>query len=323
MSSSFALSSFTIALLQTQRYLFQYGGPIIITLGLIGCILCWLVFSKATLRKSPCSIYMIAFQIFNITYIITIILPSVLSFGYNVSYITNTLGLCRFSMYMTYVLDVLNPSCLILASIDRILITSQNTLTRQRSTSRLAYISIIYVTLFCFVLHIHTLMLMNVVKFGTNFLLCFSLSFTYLTVLNYYMLVKSIIIPSIMTGLGILAIRNVRKLNYKRIAPQSSGINFVNHRNLQAVHAKDRQLVRIILIDIGIYVLCTYPLTASRLYQQITQYDMKTYDKILAKFSIQYICVFFSYIPYCIGLYSKLIVSKTFRKEVKNIFLCK
>ncbi|UJR19329.1 hypothetical protein I4U23_022458 [Adineta vaga] len=291
MSSPFAVSSLTSSLLQTQKYLFQYGGPIIIALGSISCILCSIIFNKKTLRKNPCSIYMIAFQIFNFTYIITIILPSVLSYGYNMSYIANTLDLCRFSMYMTYVLDALSPSCLMLASIDRILVTSQNALTRQRSTCRLAYISIICVTLVWFLLHIHTLIFMSVIRFGSNFALCYSSSFTYLTVINYYTLVKSIIIPSVLTGLGVFAIRNVRKLNSNRIIPQLSGIVSGNHRSLLSVHAKDRQLIRIILIDIGIFVLCTYPLTASRLYQQITQYDMKSYDQTLANFSIQYISI--------------------------------
>ena len=112
------------------------------TSGSISCLMSLPVFNRKTLRKNPCSIYMSVFHIINFVYTITIMLPSILTIGYEMTMITSALGLCRFSLYMAYVLDVLEPNRLILAASDRLMITSQNVRTRQRSTCRLAYMSI-------------------------------------------------------------------------------------------------------------------------------------------------------------------------------------
>ncbi|CAF1431429.1 unnamed protein product [Adineta steineri] len=323
MSSQFEISDYTVSLQRAEKYLFQYGGLILIVLGSIGCLLSWIVFSKKTLRKNPCSIYMMAFHIANFTYIITLILPSVLSIGYGLTFITSTLGLCRFSIYMAFALDIISPICLVLASIDRILVTSPNALTRQKSTFRLAFRSIICATLFWMLFHSHSLILMHVIQISLSTFICYTQSPVYLVVISYYSLLKNILIPTLLAGLGLLAIRNIRKLGHNRVVPDATTMGTVNDRGLQSIHSKDRQLVRILLIDIGIYVICVYPQTAINLYQQITQYDTKSFDQTQAEVSIQYLCSFCGFIPYCIGFYSNLIVSKTFRNEVKNIFLCK
>ncbi|UJR18083.1 hypothetical protein I4U23_004983 [Adineta vaga] len=319
MSSQSIVSDYTISLQLVQKYLFQYLGSIIITFGSIGCLLSWIVFNKKTLRKNPCSIFMTAFHISNFAYIITLILPAVLSIGYGMTFIANTLSLCRFNLYMAFALDILSPSCLVLASIDRLLVTSPNALTRQRSTCRLAYISVICAALLWLLLHCHALILMYIIQLGPNIFICYTQSSIYLTIINYYTLIKNILVPSLLAGLGVLAIRNVRHLNHNRIVHEASVITMGNHRGIQAVHSKDRQLVRILLIDIGIYVICTYPQTAFNLYQQITQYQMRSVDQIQADASIQYLCSFASFIPYCIGLYSNLFVSKTFRNELPSL----
>ncbi|UJR17436.1 hypothetical protein I4U23_004331 [Adineta vaga] len=323
MSSQFEISDSTILLQHVQKYLYQYGGLIIVVLGFISCVFRWIVFKKKTLRKNPCSIYMTAFQIFNFAHIIIIILPSTLLIGYDIATITSTLGLCRFTSYMAFVLDILSPSCLILASIDRLLVTSPHALTRQRSTCRLAFISLICISLLWFLSHSHALILMHLIELGPNTVICYSQTQIYLIVINYYIFVKNIIIPLILASLGILTIRNVRKIRQNVVAVDASRVGTGNHRGIQSVYSKDRQLVRILLIDIGIYVICTYPLTGTNLYLQITQYNTKNFDRQQADILIQYFCSFCGFIPYCIGLYSNLFVSKIFRKEVKNIFLCK
>ncbi|UJR17440.1 hypothetical protein I4U23_004335 [Adineta vaga] len=323
MSSQFQISDSTILLQLVQKYLFQYGGLIMVILGFISCVFCWIVFNKKTLRKNPFSIYMTAFHISNFTNILTLILPATLSIGYGMIFVTSTLGLCRFALYMGFVLDLVSPSCLVLASIDRLLITSPNALTRQRSTCRFASISLICISLLWCLFHSHALIWMYLIQVGPNLVICYTQSPAYITIISYYTLIKSTVIPSLLASLGILAIRNVRKIGKNIVAAGASTMHIGNRRAIQSVHSQDRQLVRILLIDIGIYVICTYPQTAFTLYLQITQYSMKTIDHRQADASIQNLCSFCGFIPYCIGFYSNLSVSKTFRKEVKKIFSCK
>ncbi|CAF1488269.1 unnamed protein product [Adineta ricciae] len=323
MSSQSTTTDYINSLQLTYKYLFQYPGSVMLVLGLVGSSLSCIVFNKKILRKNPCSIYMTAFHISNLVQIVTLILASVLSIGYGMTVVTRTLGLCRFNLYTAFALDVLSPSLLILASIDRILVTSPNALTRQRSTCRRAYISIVCVTLLWLLFHSHPWFLMSVIQLAPDVFICYTQSPIYLSAISYYTVIKSILIPSLLASLGILAIRNVHQLRFRLVAPDILTMGTGKSRSIQSFHARDYQLVRILLIDICVYVMCTYPQTAFNLYLQITQSNMKSADQIQADTAIQYICSFFGYIPYCVGFYTNLIVSKTFRNEVKHIFLCK
>ncbi|UJR07179.1 hypothetical protein I4U23_011467 [Adineta vaga] len=323
MPSQYEISDSTKLLKLLEKYLFQYGGSTMIVLGFIGCVLSCIVYNRKTLRKNPCSIYMTAFHISNFMYIIILILPSVLTVGYDIIFITDSLGLCRFTLYMAFSLDIISPSCLVLASIDRLLVTSPNALTRRRSTCRLACISVICVSLLWLLFHSHAFVFMSIIQLEPNNFICYTQSLTYFTAISCYTLGKSIIIPSLLASLGLLTIRQVQKIGQTRSVADVSILGTRSNIGIQSIHSKDRQLVRILLIDIGIYVIFTYPSAAFNLYLQITQYNMKSFNQQNADTSIQYLCSLCSHISYCICLYSNLMVSKTFRKEVKNIFLCK
>ena len=323
MSSQSETNDYIFSLQLAQKYLFQCAGLLMLALGTISCFLNWIVFNRKTLRKNPCSIYMTAVYTINFIYIATLMISSILSVGFGITSIIRTLGLCRFYMYMAYVLDSLSPGYLILASVDRLLITSPHARTRQRSTCRLAFISITCMTAAWLLFHTHALVLSNVIQLGPNVFICYTFDPTYLTAIGYYALTKSIAIPSLLIALGVLTVRNVRKLSLNRAAPESSGNTASTIRAVQASHHKDRQLVRIILADIGIYVLCTYPQAGFHVYLQITQGNMKNTDQLQVDAFIQYLFAVVGFIPYCVGLYSNLIVSKTFRNEVKSIILCK
>ena len=59
----------TSALLYSiQRNVFRIGGPILIAVGSVSCILNLMVFTKDTLRKNPCAICFIGVNIINFLY---------------------------------------------------------------------------------------------------------------------------------------------------------------------------------------------------------------------------------------------------------------
>ena len=154
MSSEFA---FVKSLELAQTYLYRFGGLILTSLDTVRCTLSLTVFMKKNLRKNPCTIYLIAYQIPSLLSTYTTVLTQTLAKGYSVDPTLYNLAICRFRIYTNLLFDVLGPSYLILASIDRILLTSRHALTRQRSTSRLAYVTIMSVTLFWLLVQSHTL----------------------------------------------------------------------------------------------------------------------------------------------------------------------
>jgi hypothetical protein len=116
---------FIALLILIQTNLYKFGGPILMSVGTVSWTLSYLiVFTKKNLRKNPCSIYLVAFNIGSFLLIYTSLLYAILANGYKIDPSLYNLGFCHFHVCTILLFGVLNPSFLILASIDRILITS-------------------------------------------------------------------------------------------------------------------------------------------------------------------------------------------------------
>ena len=264
--------SFIASLILIQRNIYRYSGPILMVLGSVSCTINLLVFTKNQRRKNPFSIYFVAYNISNFLFIFTSVLLSTLAEGYDMDPSSYNLSFCRFQFYMVLLLDVLCPSYLILASVDRVLITSRNALTRQRSTTRLAYASVSIITLFWVLLHIHALILTNITEVTPNFRLCYFQQGLHATMVNFYgIIVKGIVIPLLMMVLGLWAVRNVRST--VRVIPAVNVPTSTTAiiRNTHGGHWKDRQLLRILLVDISVYIIFNLMLVIVLIYQQFHQ----------------------------------------------------
>jgi hypothetical protein len=116
-------------------------------------------------------------------------------------------------------------------------------------------------------------------------------------------------------------VKNVRHRD--RVAPASTALGPAITGGFHSSHSKDRQLIRILLADISIYIIFSLMTSVVLMYQQFTQSqseclaDAKTMSLLLS------IGVFSGYIPFCVGCYTNSLASKTFRHEIKNIIMCK
>jgi hypothetical protein len=318
MSSS---SAILIALQSTQKYLFQFVSPVLVFIGIIGCILNLIVFTQKTLRKNPCSLYFIAYNVVNLIYIQGLLLSSTLTVGYNIDDTIYSIPICRIHIYIPVSCNVLSPFCLILASIDRVLITSPNALTRQRSTRRLAYICIIGGTLFWALFHIHVLILATITQVGPHSFLCYFQPGGQLTFMGYYQVIKEILTFSLMIIFGLWTIYNVHNIQHIRAAPTASVCRTTMGNTPRSKFSKDRQLIIMLVVDVIIYALFSFAIAVFIMYQQITQNIAKSFDQVQIESAIRNLCLFSMGIPICISCYANLIVSKTFRNEVKKLFV--
>ncbi|CAF0789386.1 unnamed protein product [Adineta steineri] len=317
MSSGIDYNSLFISI---QTNLYKYGGPILMVLGTVSCVLSLIVFTKKNLRKNPCAIYLVAYNIGNLLQIYTTMLLAILSIGYNIDPTLYSLSFCHFRYYTQFLFTILSPSYLILASIDRILITSPNALTRQRSTLRVTYISIIGVTLFWLLAHIHTLFLTYILEPVPNLIICTFQPGFYLTFIDYYtILIQDILIPLLMIILGIWAVKNLRQRRQVTAVTVTAATVVV--RSTQS-KSKDSQLIQILMIDIGIYIIFSAMMPPVLIYLQILQTEPYDFAKLELVSLLLNVALFSSYVPFCVGFYTNFLVSKTFRYEVKNIIKC-
>ncbi|CAF1386367.1 unnamed protein product [Adineta steineri] len=212
-------------------YLYQYGGPLLMVVGSVGCILSLLIFSTKSLRKNPCSIYFIAYNIANLCQICTTFLQAILAYGYNIDISVSSISSCRFICYIGYVFDILSPFYLILASIDRMLVTSRNARTRKFSNNHLAYGSVISGTICWILFHIHIFIFFKIIEVIPNYYICYTNSNVYLAFANYYGLIKTIIIPILMLIFEVYTIKNIQSSHRTRAAPLTTTVGELQEAN--------------------------------------------------------------------------------------------
>jgi hypothetical protein len=222
-----SLNDIVIEMESAQTYLFRYGCPILIVIGTVSCIINVSVFTQKNLRKNPCSIYFIAYNVANFLFIFSLLLPLTLQIGYTIDFSIHNLYICHLRLYISILFDCLSPFYLILASVDRILITSPNALTRQRSTLRLAYICIACGTLFWTLFHIHALIFGTILQLGPYYFVCYYQLGVYFSFMGYYSVIKETVALSLMIICGLWAIKNVRHMRRVGIATNPSVIRTV------------------------------------------------------------------------------------------------
>ena len=76
------------SLAQAQKNVFKFGEPILMIIGTISCTMNLIVFLKKNLRKNPCSIYLVAYNISNLLLICTTLFFSILATGYNIAFLS-------------------------------------------------------------------------------------------------------------------------------------------------------------------------------------------------------------------------------------------
>ncbi|CAF1418079.1 unnamed protein product [Adineta steineri] len=309
-------------LFSIQQHLFQIGGPILLFIGVTSCILNLLVLNTINLRKSPCTICLVAVNIVNFAYLFVGLLFTILTLGYNIDPTTSNIVFCRVHFYITYILTCCEPYCLILASIDRVLITSPNAGTRRLSTRRLMVISIIFICSFWMVFHIHALIFTQIIQYGINYFVCIYQSGEYATFITYYLLVVTgCLPPAVMAIFGFWTVKNIRQISrVKHNAGTITTVTVVIGRS-HTLQSKDQQLIRMLFIDILSYIVCKYPVTIMLIYQQVTQYEDKSYERQQIEQSIVKLTYFLYCVENCIGCYTNMLASKTFRAELKRILL--
>ncbi|CAF3727073.1 unnamed protein product [Adineta steineri] len=131
--------------------------PILFVMGIVGAILSGIIFSHRSMRQNPGSIYFIALSVTIFMIMVSYVLLLSLRIVANVQLSSQSLAYCKLLTYSTSLCPALHRYCLVLAAIDRTLITSSNATVRKQSTHRLAYWTISGMTLIAILYYIHVL----------------------------------------------------------------------------------------------------------------------------------------------------------------------
>ncbi|UJR32799.1 hypothetical protein I4U23_020261 [Adineta vaga] len=315
MSSSSSVPTITLNLIIIHLY--RFGGPILIVLGTISSIIMIILFLRKNFHPYPSSIYIICRNISNLFFIYLSILYETLALGYNITPSSSNLTYCRFSCYTTLLFDILNPFYLCLTLFDRLLGTSFNVNIRKYSTHQLAYRLSICGLICWILLHLHALFFSEIIQLESNMIYCYFQPGLYSTLMTYYsLIIKGILTPIVCLTFGLRIMKNYRK-RCRLISISSVTIDEKNFTPL--IRCQDRELIFLLLKDIIIYIIFSSLMSIFFIYELLTEHHTKNIDQREMEYYIRYLGIFCISIPFCIGFYTNLLISKTFRCEVKNL----
>lgn len=315
MSASLVLSS-------TQQILYRFGGPLLLAIGSISCLLNLLIFTKGTLRKNHCTINFIAINIIHVIYLYMGLFFTSLSSGYGIDPSAKSIVFCRLRFYVGFVISCCQSSLLVVATIDRTLITSSNNRIRRLTTRRVMIAIILVTCLFWTIVHTHALFFTEIRQIGPNSFVCTCQQGTYIIFITYYIvIINGVLPPILMTIFSCWTVRNIHRVRCIQRLSRVSNTRLITTGRPYSLQSKDHQLIRMLFVEILVYLICKSPITLLFIYLQITNHDDKTTEQGLVELLALQIIFFVYYIENSIGFYMNIIVSKTFRTEFKRIVL--
>ncbi len=301
---------YTHILTNIPIYLNQYLGPVLYFTGNIGNLLSLLIFFKKSWKKNVCVFYFVICLFSNTIFINSSLLGSIFTYGFNINAQNSNVVFCKLFYYIAYLTSLYYPSVLILASFDRLLISSQNVDTRLYSSKRLAYFSISISTFICIIFSLHILIKVNIQEMYPSYFICYyDLSTSYLNFFVYSSLVISAFVPLMLIILSILAFKNVRRI---RAIPRQQRHQF------RTMNKKDFQLLRCLYIHNIVYIICIILLVVSVGYSVTLNLKTSTVVEQAMSNFLSGLGVFLHYIPYCTSFFIFVCISKAFRQELKR-----
>jgi hypothetical protein len=290
--------------------LHRYGNLVIYILGMVGDLLSAFVFFQRSWRKNVCVFYFLIGLFLNSLYLHSTILGTALITGFNINAQNSSVILCKLYYYTVYLSATLFPTVLILASIDRLLISSQNVDTRLYSSKRLAYFSVSLSTFFWVVFNFHVLIKTNLQQLGPSSFGCYyDLSILYIEFISYSLVIFNCLFCFLMIILSIFAFKNVRGI---RVIPRQ------RQTQIRSMTKKDFQLLRCLFVQDIVYISLSFVPSIYSVYSTATMNQRRTPLEQAINDFIENFLYFIFYTFHCVSCFIFLTVSKAFRRELKR-----
>jgi len=261
-----------------------YAGFVLLLAGLVGNSINIFIFSSVRIyRTTPSTFYILIGSIDNIFYIIINLPTRILSEGYGIDPTMSSTIWCKARNYFIGVLSLISFSCSCLATIDQFFVTSHNAYLRRCSKLQFAH-RIIFIMIIIWCLHgIPTILYFNISPI-TN--ICEPTNQIYRSYTVIYILGLLFAIPIIiMVVFGWMTYLNIR------------------HTIGVASQRADRQLTRMILMQVILVVISIFPYGILIFYQTITINTVKDQNRQLEENLVLIFLSMISYLIYVVYLF--------------------
>ncbi|CAF1046593.1 unnamed protein product [Adineta steineri] len=315
----------------------RYAPIPLLLFGIIGNILNILVFTRKIFRNNICVIYFLSSTIFDSFVIVISLFPRLL-LGFNIDPTQNSSVLCKLRFFITYYSGYSAAWFIGLACIERYLCSSIDIYKRQLVTMKRAYLSIIVV------------MLLGIFIYGEQFYCidihqqlfgapqsCYQLkrNIRCQIVDSLMQFLFEILAPTLMMIIfGSLTLRNIRHRRNRRCYPAQTNNSSTrnpssviqqlgNPRNVvnnQRIKRRDIQLVTMLLVQVIVFVISTFPISIYKLYSIGTIHETKSKLRQSIENTIFNISVITLFLNNIITFYINTLCGTIFRKELIRLF---
>ncbi|CAF3960866.1 unnamed protein product [Rotaria sp. Silwood1] len=309
MATSFAY------LVTVQKILTRYGMSTYVALGNLGNLLAIAVFIQSEQRKNACSLYLLTMVVFNICCLNVGVVPIIYALDYY-DITTATLLGCQMQFYFRHVFFQMLRTAKALACMDRYAICSTNAHFRAFSNPKMA----IYVIIGCIIFWSLVAIFFSWIRSVQNNS-CNVFNETYAMIYTiYYMMVSGVFPPLLMTIFSILVMKNLRSLR-SRIQPEKRDKEEI-HPPIRRIRKRDRDLMKMIFIEVMFYVITTLPFSVYLVYKVITDPLPKNLQrKQIESFVTYMLQQFMLYFNTTVPFYIYIATSPAFRREFKRAFI--
>ena len=291
--------------------LYGYGNLVIYIVGTIGNLFSLAIFLKRKWRKNTCVFYFVICLLLSLIVLNCHVLPTSLMRYWNINVHNSNTFVCKLMLYLTYLVVTIVPTILILASIDRLLISSQNVDTRLYSSRRLGYLLVGTNTVFWVLFNMHIPITASVQQLGSSSLFCsVALSLPYANFVKYSSATINSTICFLMVILSVLSFKNVRRI---RAIPRQQ------RREGRSMTKKDFQLLRCLFVQDVVYISLSIGSTFYSVYKIITNGYRRTLLQQAIMDFVTNLVGFTYFIFYCTSFFIFICWSKAFREEVKQV----
>ncbi|UJR09259.1 hypothetical protein I4U23_013505 [Adineta vaga] len=264
-------------LIWVQNMMIQYGTSIYFALGIIGSLCNIIMFTRPGYRQTP------IWGLFPLFYSLNYTDLQVQSVFY-----------CKTRLYIAHVLGQCIRYTVVLACIDRLIISQTNVHIRSFSSIRMAMKLIFGMTIVYFLIVMHVPFFMDI-REGVCELLGI-----YKFIYSIYQIITISIIPlALMIVTNILTLQGLQQL----------------HGSQARAKQRDRHFMRMLIAEVTVNIVTSIPYSANLIYGAVTYYVVgKSGERIEIEVFISFFVQFLVYIIGVAPFYLSMCASKTFRR---------
>jgi len=291
-----------------QQYLTNYGMTTYFTFGSIGLIFNIAIFSQ---HRNPCSLYILTMSLCAFIGLYIFVVPTLYS-SYHSNLVISSPLFCQLQFSFRHSFNQMMRSFFILACADRYAISSNNLRIRSFSRYYVAVRIIVVVILVWLLLPILPSILIHSLENGSCVINT--------TLDNILFSVYSLVFIGFIPLGGMMIFTVLLYINLKKMRRRIQPVTNINQPINPLLRKRDRDMIRMLLIEVMCYFITTMPLTVMLTYQAITIELIKNTWRLQIESFLTYLTgSFLVYINNCLSFWIYICTARSFRLEFKNL----